>query len=103
MATRTSPTRCLLDSSRPTIGNRASEGNFDVLSLHARGLTNVVAPLGTAFTLEQARLLKRFAPSVVFLFDGDLDAAVINADAAETKAKNAFQDAQRQGFPKDPG
>lgn len=47
------------------------EGNFDVLSLHARGITNVVAPLGTAFTPEQAKLLKRFAPSVVFLFDGD--------------------------------
>jgi DNA primase len=47
------------------------EGNFDVVSLHARGLANVVAPLGTAFTLEQAKLLKRFAPSVVFLFDGD--------------------------------
>ncbi len=47
------------------------EGNFDVLSLHARGMTNVVAPLGTAFTPEQAKLLKRFAPAVVFLFDGD--------------------------------
>lgn len=47
------------------------EGNFDVVSLHARGITNVVAPLGTAFTPEQAKLLKRFAPSVVFLFDGD--------------------------------
>lgn len=47
------------------------EGNFDVVSLHARGLQNVVAPLGTAFTVEQAKLLKRFAPSVVFLFDGD--------------------------------
>jgi len=47
------------------------EGNFDVLSLHARGITNVVAPLGTAFTTEQAKLLKRFAPSIVFLFDGD--------------------------------
>jgi len=47
------------------------EGNFDVVSLHARGLQNVVAPLGTAFTPEQAKLLKRFAPSVVFLFDGD--------------------------------
>jgi DNA primase len=47
------------------------EGNFDVVSLHARGLDNVVAPLGTAFTGEQAKLLKRFAPSVVFLFDGD--------------------------------
>lgn len=47
------------------------EGNFDVVSLHARGLDNVVAPLGTAFTAEQAKLLKRLAPSVVFLFDGD--------------------------------
>ena len=37
------------------------EGNFDVLSLHARGLENVVAPLGTAFTIDQAKLLKRFA------------------------------------------
>ncbi len=47
------------------------EGNFDVVSLHARGLTNVVAPLGTAFTVEQAKLLRRFAPEVVLLFDGD--------------------------------
>lgn len=47
------------------------EGNFDVVSLHARGVTNTVAPLGTAFTPAQARLLKRFAPNVVLLFDGD--------------------------------
>ncbi len=47
------------------------EGNFDVVSLHARGITNVVAPLGTAFTTDQAKLLKRFAPDIVFLFDGD--------------------------------
>lgn len=47
------------------------EGNFDVVSLHARGITNVVAPLGTAFTVDQAKLLKRFAPEVVLLFDGD--------------------------------
>jgi DNA primase len=47
------------------------EGNFDVVSLHARGLKNVVAPLGTAFTVEQAKLIKRFAPRVVLLFDGD--------------------------------
>lgn len=47
------------------------EGNFDVVSLHARGIKNVVAPLGTAFTAEQARLVKRFAPAVTLLFDGD--------------------------------
>ncbi len=47
------------------------EGNFDVFSLHARGVEHVVAPLGTAFTASQARLLKRFAPRVIVLFDGD--------------------------------
>jgi len=47
------------------------EGNFDVVSLHARRIENVVAPLGTAFTETQAKLLRRFAPSVAVFFDGD--------------------------------
>ncbi len=63
------------------------EGNFDVVSLHARGITNVVAPLGTAFTVEQAKLLKRFASEVVFLFDGD---------EAGRKAARLSRDAVRQ-------
>ncbi len=64
------------------------EGNFDVVSLHARGITNVVAPLGTAFTPAQAKLLKRFAPSVVVLFDGD---------AAGRKATRAARGPCREG------
>ena len=47
------------------------EGNFDVLSLHARGQRNVLAPLGTAFTPEQATQLKRMTQEIVLLFDGD--------------------------------
>lgn len=47
------------------------EGNFDVVSLHARGIKHVVAPLGTAFTVEQANQLKRYTNNVTFLFDGD--------------------------------
>jgi len=47
------------------------EGNFDVLSLHAQGVRHVVAPLGTAFTLEQARQIARYTRQVTFLFDGD--------------------------------
>lgn len=47
------------------------EGNFDVVALHARGIQHAIAPLGTAFTPTQAKLVKRFAPSVVLLFDGD--------------------------------
>lgn len=47
------------------------EGNFDVLSLVAAGVGNVVAPLGTALTNAQLRLLRRFAETVVVFFDGD--------------------------------
>jgi DNA primase len=47
------------------------EGNFDVMSLHARGIKHVVAPLGTAFTEEQARAIRRFTQDVTLLFDGD--------------------------------
>jgi DNA primase len=47
------------------------EGNFDVVSLHAAGVPNVVAPLGTAFTEEQATLIRRYSPQVTLLFDAD--------------------------------
>lgn len=64
-----------LHQARHTVRQRGEailvEGNFDVVALHARGITSAVAPLGTAFTVAQAKLIKRFAPSVVLLFDGD--------------------------------
>ncbi len=47
------------------------EGNFDVLAMHAAGINHVCAPLGTALTADQARLLRRFTDRVVILFDGD--------------------------------
>ena len=47
------------------------EGNFDVLALHRSGFRNVVAPLGTAFTPEQARILKRATSTVYLAYDGD--------------------------------
>lgn len=47
------------------------EGNFDLLALHQAGLGNAVAPLGTAFTAAQAKLLRRFAQRVTLMFDGD--------------------------------
>lgn len=47
------------------------EGNFDLVALHQAGFGQAVAPLGTAFTSAQAKLLKRFAERVVLLFDGD--------------------------------
>ena len=47
------------------------EGNIDVISLHQAGFTNAVAPMGTAFTPEQARLIKRYKNKVVLCYDSD--------------------------------
>ena len=47
------------------------EGNMDVVSLYQRGIQNAVAGLGTAFTEEQAALLKRYASTVYVCYDND--------------------------------
>lgn len=47
------------------------EGYMDVISLHQAGFTNAVAPLGTAFTSNQALLLKRYTDEVILSFDSD--------------------------------
>ena len=47
------------------------EGYFDVISLWQIGIKNVVASSGTAFTLQQARLLARFVEDVYLFFDAD--------------------------------
>lgn len=47
------------------------EGNMDVISLHQAGFTNTVAPLGTAFTTEQANLLARYTKEIVLMLDAD--------------------------------
>jgi DNA primase len=68
------------------------EGNFDVVSAHARGLDNVVAPLGTAFTGEQAALLKRFGTKVILAFDGDVagkKATIASREACANAALSA--------------
>jgi len=47
------------------------EGNFDLVSLVGHGCEEVVAPLGTALTREQLRILKPLVEETVLLFDGD--------------------------------
>jgi DNA primase len=72
-----------LDKARTTIAKQDKaivvEGYFDVIALHAAGITNAVASLGTALSLTQVRQLLRYTESkqVVLNFD---------ADAAGTKA-----------------
>lgn len=47
------------------------EGYMDVVSLVQAGVKGVCATLGTALTVEQARLLKRYAPEIWVAYDGD--------------------------------
>ncbi len=47
------------------------EGYMDVISLHQAGFDNAVASLGTAYTIDQARLLKRYRNRVFLAYDSD--------------------------------
>jgi len=47
------------------------EGYMDVISLHKMGITNAVAPLGTALTENQIEILWKTCPEPVICFDGD--------------------------------
>lgn len=55
------------------------EGQLDLIACFMNGVQNIVAPQGTAFTEQHARILKRHADEVVLCFDSDnagQDAAV---------------------------
>ncbi|MBQ3514913.1 MAG: DNA primase [Lachnospiraceae bacterium] len=47
------------------------EGYMDVISMHQYGFDNAVASLGTAFTVRQAMLLKRYTEQVYLAYDSD--------------------------------
>ena len=47
------------------------EGQMDVVACHQAGMKNVVASSGTALTLEQIKLLKRYSSNIAMAFDGD--------------------------------
>ena len=47
------------------------EGQIDTIACHEAGITNVVAPQGTALTEQHARILKRQAEEVVLMYDAD--------------------------------
>src|SRR5262249_36744298 len=76
--------RALIDANCAVV----CEGQLDLISLFEAGITNVVAPQGTAFTENQARILKRFVDEVVLCFD---------SDAAGAKAAERSLDALLQG------
>lgn len=49
-----------------------AEGYMDVIALHQFGISNAVASLGTAFTENQAKLLKRFSNEIIIAYDADM-------------------------------
>jgi DNA primase len=62
------------------------EGYLDVIGCHQAGIENVVAPLGTAVTPEQIKMLSHLCSEIIFMFDADsagLKAAVRSLDISE--------------------
>jgi DNA primase len=47
------------------------EGYTDVLSMHQAGIEHVVASSGTALTMDQIKLIRRYTENVTVIFDGD--------------------------------
>jgi DNA primase len=59
--------RALIDANTAIV----CEGQLDLIRAFEAGVQNVIAPQGTAFTSEQARLLRRFVETVILCFDSD--------------------------------
>ena len=67
-----------------------AEGYMDVIALHQAGVSNAVAPLGTAFTDAQAKLLRRWAERVNLVFDTDEAGQRALEKAIRTCRKNSL-------------
>lgn len=69
------------DAIRDTKTAVVVEGYTDCITCHQAGLNNVVGTLGTALTEQHVTTIKRFAPKVVLIYDGD-DAGQMAAERA---------------------
>jgi DNA primase len=82
-----------------------AEGYMDVIALHQAGIVNAVAPLGTAFTEDQAKLLRQWADRVNLIFDADKagqDAAVKAILTCRKNGLSAFVVVPGRGLPENP-
>jgi DNA primase len=66
------------------------EGYFDALILQQEGIINAVSSMGTSFTEAQARLIKRYADTVYFLYDDDAAGAKGAERAIEIGSKKGL-------------
>lgn len=72
--------RALLDAGYAVV----CEGQLDLIACYMAGVQNIVAPQGTAFTADHARILRRYVEEVVLCFDSDAagqNAAVRSLDS----------------------
>jgi DNA primase len=67
------------------------EGYFDVLRLVLTGIENVIAPMGTAMTGDQAVLLRRFAPTAILMYDSDAAGQRATFRAGDELLKREFR------------
>jgi len=67
------------------------EGYLDCIALHQAGFGNTVASLGTAFTPEQARELRRVASNLYLCFDGDAAGQAATARSIDMLAEEGLQ------------
>ena len=67
------------------------EGYMDVISLHQAGITNAVASLGTAFTDEQAKLVKHYGGKAVLCYDSDEAGKKATLRAGEILTKHGIK------------
>lgn len=77
------------------------EGNFDVVSLHAAGIEEAVAPLGTALTPRQAEQIGRFCRRVILAFDGDRAGRAASLRAFEVLLEAGIDDVRWLVFESD--
>lgn len=84
-----------LDKARRPMGKEKfaliCEGQVDAIVLHESGFENTIAPLGTAFTEDHARMIKRYTDRVVLCYDGD--------KAGLAAADKTFKQLTAQGLP----
>lgn len=69
------------------------EGYTDVLAMHQCGIENVVANSGTALSVEQIRLLRRFTTNITLIYDGDeagLKASIRGVDMLLSEGMNVM-------------
>lgn len=72
-------------------GSIIVEGNFDLLSLYDKEIRNVVAPLGTSLTPDQASLLRRYNPNTTLIFDPDPSGLKAAERAIELLLQTGFE------------